>query len=316
MSRMNWEDNASRHVAAKRELGTGRWDRILRQRLVILSDADNYDEAKYEWKATGKCWWARNSQRNVPDWVAQTGHVGECLCGHGIVYHFGIKNTVNGNVDVVGSDHITSYLILREITESQNITESEVTEAMIQQWIDVRVKAMKAESWWEEKGEKFERDFNLVKDADLRINILETQKTYFDKELKMNRPVTKIRKRSQGEIFDDDYRMASIVWRWNHPDNPKNQQTRLGYADDKLVLDIMHFKRNLETHLETMALTEGRLLSDRQASTLLKIVNRQSDSATEKQINYLRRLGYTGDYALLTKKTASVEIDLLRNNNE
>ena len=64
-----------------------------------------------------------------------------------------------------------------------------------------------------------------------------------------------------------------------------------------------------------MALTEGRLLSDRQASTLLKIVNRQSDSATEKQINYLRRLGYTGDYALLTKKTASVEIDLLRRNN-
>ena len=68
-----------------------------------------------------------------------------------------------------------------------------------------------------------------------------------------------------------------------------------------------------------MALTEGRLLSDRQASTLLKIVNRQSEPASEKQINYLRRLGYTGDYALLTKKTASVEIDLLvkeRNNNE
>ena len=27
---MNWEDNASRHVAAKRQLGEGRWDKILK----------------------------------------------------------------------------------------------------------------------------------------------------------------------------------------------------------------------------------------------------------------------------------------------
>ena len=376
---MRWENNASRHVGAKRGLGEGRWDRILKRKLVELSEADNYEDAKYEWKATGKCWWSRNNQ-DVPNWVSQTNHVGECLCGHNIVYHFGIQNTINGHVDVVGSDHITSYLILREITDSQNISESEVTEAMIQEWIDVRVKAMKAESWWAEKGEKFERDFNLVKDADLRINILKTNKSYFDETLKMNRPVTKIRKRSQGEQLDDDYKMASIVWRWNHPDNPKNQQTKRGYPDEKLLIDIIIFKKKLTEHMEKIAkednmiearlellaqsevkfkdaikssidnadenqafarlceaqgfpyfdetfatntweasfikdmqnaLTQGRLLSDRQSQTLLKIVRRRDEPATEKQINYLRRLGYAGDYALLTKQTASTEIDYL-----
>ena len=37
----------------KRELGEGRWDRILKRRLLELSVSDNYDEAKHEWIATG-----------------------------------------------------------------------------------------------------------------------------------------------------------------------------------------------------------------------------------------------------------------------
>ena len=67
-----------------------------------------------------------------------------------------------------------------------------------------------------------------------------------------------------------------------------------------------------------LALTSGRRLSDRQATTLLKLVNRATQPASDKQINYLRRLGYEGDFALLTKQTASVEIDILvrRNKNE
>ena len=67
-----------------------------------------------------------------------------------------------------------------------------------------------------------------------------------------------------------------------------------------------------------LALTDRRGLSDKQAATLLKIVNRATEPASDKQINYLRRLGYEGDFALLTKRTASVEIDELvrRNKNE
>ena len=41
----------------KRGLGEGRWDRKLKQEMVRLSVADNYEEAKYEWTATGEIWW-------------------------------------------------------------------------------------------------------------------------------------------------------------------------------------------------------------------------------------------------------------------
>ena len=72
-----------------------------------------------------------------------------------------------------------------------------------------------------------------------------------------------------------------------------------------------------------LRLTEGWDLSDKQAETLFKIVKSLTEPATDKQIKYLRRLGYEGDFALLTKQTASREIDMIaptynkmRNKNE
>ena len=390
MARMQWENNASRHLSSKRALGNGRWDKILKRKLTVLSDAEDYEEAKSEWRVTGRCWWGHQRGRTVPQWVDQTNHTGECLCGHNIVYHFEIENTENGTVECLGSDHITSYLILRGLMEETGLAESEITEAMIKEWIKVRVTSMKAESWWEENGELFEDRFNAVKDYDLRINVIETNKKYWDDDLQMFRKVTKIRKKGSGEAgmyFLPNFKMASIVWRWNHPDNPKNQQTRRGYPDRKLLSDLLFFFVELETHKKTiadednalkarkeilaessikfkdavkeefankaqdsafgalcenmgypyfdksfatndweesfisdmrLALTSGRRLSDRQATTLLKLVNRATQPASDKQINYLRRLGYEGDFALLTKQTASVEIDILvrRNKNE
>jgi len=41
----------------KRGLGEGRWDRKLKQEMVRLSSADNYEDAKHEWTATGEIWW-------------------------------------------------------------------------------------------------------------------------------------------------------------------------------------------------------------------------------------------------------------------
>ena len=35
--------------------------------------------------------------------------------------------------------------------------------------------------------------------------------------------------------------MSSIVWRWNHPHNPKNQSTTRGYPNDKLWADLNYF---------------------------------------------------------------------------
>ena len=230
MSRMQWENNASRHLSAKRELGNGRWDRILKARLTALSVADDYEEAKLEWRVTGRCWWGYGMvggpQTGEPEWVTQTNHSGECLCGHKIVYHYEIENTENGTIECLGSDHITSYLILRGLMEETGLAESEITEAMIKEWIKVRVNSMKAEAWWSKYGEKFEEQFNAVKEYDLRINIIETPKKYWDKDLQMYRKVTKIRKKGQGKAgmhFLPNFKMASIVWRWNHPDNPKNQ---------------------------------------------------------------------------------------------
>ena len=100
---------------AKRELGEGRWDKILKRKLTELSVSDNYEEAKHEWIATGDVWWSGNSEQ--PDWVT---HSGSCLCGHIVVYHFQILNTENNTIECVGSDHINTYLIMRAIAEDKN----------------------------------------------------------------------------------------------------------------------------------------------------------------------------------------------------
>ena len=47
------EDGVTEKIEAKRDLGEGRWDRVLKQKMVELSVADNYEDAKKEWKATG-----------------------------------------------------------------------------------------------------------------------------------------------------------------------------------------------------------------------------------------------------------------------
>ena len=55
-------------VKYKRELGNGRWDRKLKENMVALSKADNYDEAKHEWIATGEVWW-RGLRVPKPSWL-------------------------------------------------------------------------------------------------------------------------------------------------------------------------------------------------------------------------------------------------------
>ena len=45
------------NIVAKRRLGEGRWDRALKKKMTELSEADNYDDAKHEWLATGNAWW-------------------------------------------------------------------------------------------------------------------------------------------------------------------------------------------------------------------------------------------------------------------
>jgi hypothetical protein len=363
-------------VLPKRALGNGKWDRMLKKRMVELSVADNYEEAKHEWVATGRIWYipflgdyAERDNNYLNEFNAEsncTHHTGKCLCGHRIVWHFEIHNTENDNYEIVGSDHIESYLIIREISERTGLSEDEITDEMIEEWLDTRVKSLKAQWWWDRNGELFEDMFDTVKEIDLRFNVRETG-TYYDYELAMNRPKTKIRKRGTGQFGDYDYKMASIVWRWNHPDNPKAQINTTGYPNDRLYQDLIIFYSQVQDFKDRMQkedeflekrkeeiqngreqtrrnqairladsmrearnddsfaeacefygiepfsedigsndwerkflrdvrtrIIDGKNLSDKQMQVLQRILTPNNDPPTEKQLNFLVRLGYDG----------------------
>ena len=223
-------------IQAKRELGDGRWDRALKRKMTELSVADNYDDAKHEWIATGEVWWSGNDE--MPEWVAnaQMGQ-GKCLCGHIVVYHFQIENTENGVIECVGSDHINTYLIMRAIAEELGMPTDTITDEQIQEWIDVRTKSMKAEAWWKSNGVGFEMMFDAVKEIDLHFNI-RTGDEYYDPETERWKTKALLRKRSEGKYGQSNYKMASVVWRWNHPDNPKAQINTTGFPNDNLMKDL------------------------------------------------------------------------------
>jgi hypothetical protein len=227
------------NIVAKRRLGEGRWDRALKRKMTELSVADNYDEAKHEWLATGNVWWSGNDV--MPDWVrnSQMG-VGKCLCGHIVVYHFEIRNTENGTVECVGSDHINSYLIMRAIAEDEGVNIDTITDEQIQEWISVRTKSMKAEAWWKSNGEAFTMMFDSIKELDLHFNI-HKRDWYYDRDTQQNHRRRVLRKRGEGSYGSPNYKMASLVWRWNHPDNPKAQINTTGFPNDNLMKDLALF---------------------------------------------------------------------------
>jgi hypothetical protein len=264
-------------IVAKRALGNGRWDRALKKKMVELSVADNYDDAKHEWIATGEVWWPNLA--NCPDWAAN--HRNSCLCGHRIVYHFEILNTETGVRECVGSDHINSYLILREISERTGIAEDEITEEMIQEWIDVRVTALKSTAWWEQHGEQFTSWFEELREYDLRVNVRESGYEW-DREMRMKIPKTKLRKRAENQFGSNNYKMASIVWRWNHPDNPKNQRDKHGYPNERLWNDIQLFYIQLQEHKAKVAEEDAK--RQQRSDFLAKYDAEEAERAEQRRI--------------------------------
>ena len=221
----------------RRELGNGRWDKILMKRMVELSVADNYDDAKEEWIATGDVWWS--GSYDIPEWVSNSSHHNYCLCGHGIVYHFRIRNTENGNEEIVGSDHINSYLIMRQIAQELKVDLATVSDEQVERWLKERVGSMKAEAWWAENGTAFTTMFDAVKEIDVWHNVYEKEYVY-NAKYQRHEYAKVLRKKGKG-TFGIDYEMASIVWRWNHPDNPKAQIKTRGYPNEKLMMDLSLF---------------------------------------------------------------------------
>ena len=129
---------------------------------------------------------------------------------------------------------------MRAIAEDNNLDINTITDEQIQEWIDVRTKSMKAEAWWKDNGVGFEMMFDKVKEIDLIHNV-HFKEIIYDTKYKWSEHRTTIRKRSEGKYGNSDYQMASIVWRWNHPDNPKAQINTTGYPNDNLMKDLAIF---------------------------------------------------------------------------
>jgi len=263
---------------AKRRLGTSHWDKKLVTNMVALSVSNDYEEAHKEWIATGDVWW-RGQTDNIPTWVQQNNHPMKCLCGHDIVYHFRIQNTENGNEDIVGSDHINSYLIIRAIAKETGMRPDEITEELIQQWLNVRVKGMKAEAWWAENGKSFELMFNTVKEADLRYNT-KVKDWKYNYDTRRSEPVYKLIKKASPT---DE--MASIVWRWNHPDNSRAQINSRGYPNEKLMYDLSVFYIKCLTGLNDQLQAEKLAREERIAQVAEQQRIRQEEEA-RRQAEY------------------------------
>jgi hypothetical protein len=240
MANGEWYDrNVTHHMQGEERTDinvkrTGALNIALMKRLTEVSNADNWDEAKEEWMVTGNVWYIplRNDAHRLPA-VHRDNHPQECICGHPIAWHFEIENTVNGNLEILGSEHITNWMIIRHLKEVMGIPESAITEEKIQEWIKAAVKTMKCDWWWSEYGEDWEEMFDHVKELDLRINV-RTKGKYYDNKTRRYEPhyvIAKVKKGSLGK-------MASVVWRWNHPDNPRRQIETRGYPNDKLWRDV------------------------------------------------------------------------------
>jgi hypothetical protein len=52
------------------------------------------------------------------------------------------------------------------------------------------------------------------------------------------------------------YKMSSVIWRWNHPDNPKNQQTKYGFPQESLWEDICILYSQVKIEKERIVLED------------------------------------------------------------
>ena len=210
------------------EFGT-RYARLTRP-LLARSISDNYEEAKKEWRMTGNDW--RGAPDNHP-----CNHVGQCLCGKNIVWHFEVENTNTEELQIFGSSCIENWMVLRHLTENKGMAIEDVTDEVIEEWLATAINEIKAEWWFKEHGNLWNMMYNAVAEIDLRTNINRKGK-FWDEETRRYEKKVVIRKRAKGKPGDPDYKMASVIWRWNHPDNPKNQQEKYGFPQDALWRDI------------------------------------------------------------------------------
>ena len=213
---------------------SGAFNIALIKRLTEESNAQDWETAKDEWRVTGNVWYIplNATPYRLPD-VHVNKHPKQCICGHDIAWHFEVENTENGNLEILGSEHITNWMIIRHLKEVMNIPADAITDDKIQDWIKESVKTMKCEWWWNEYGEDWGEMYNEVKELDLRINV-RSKGNYFDRNTKRYEKYWTIAKTKQGSLG----KMASVVWRWNHPNNSRKQIETRGYPNERLWRDV------------------------------------------------------------------------------
>jgi len=92
----------------------------------------------------------------------------------------------------------------------------------------------------------------------LFVNVREGNKTFYDSETQWYETEKFIRKRAEGQFGSPEYKMASIVWRWNHPDNPKAQINTTGYPNDNLMKDLSLLYVTQTQHLSNFNQAKAR----------------------------------------------------------
>ena len=125
----------------------GALNQALISRLTEISVSDEWDVAKHEWRATGNVWYRplRYEGTQIQELPSphQENHPNYCVCGHPIAWHFEVENTENGTKEILGSEHITNWMIIRHLIEDKGIPESAITEEKIIKWMKEAVKTMK-----------------------------------------------------------------------------------------------------------------------------------------------------------------------------
>lgn len=234
---------------------SGAFNISLKNKLVELSVADDWTEARKEWKATGNVWYIpmKDDATEVLPEPHRSSHPHYCICGHPIAWHFEIENTENKRLEIVGSEHIGFWMVVRHLIENLEIDPEEVTQERVQEWVQESIKSMKAEWWWSQYGEEFEEWFSAIREQDLILNTRRGAQ-YWDSDTERYEYKKLIRKKGVNTRGTSEFEMPSIVWRWNHPDNTTTAQINTtGYPNRDLWNDLQIFYFNLDKHNATIA---------------------------------------------------------------
>ena len=260
----------------------------LSNRLLEMSESEDYEEAKHEWRVTGNVWYIPDGYyADVLPVEHINRHNGYCVCGHPIHWNFEIENTKTTVREIVGSECIENWMIIRHLKEIKGYLDDEITEEKIAEWMKEAVRTMKSEWWWNENGDDFEEMFNAVKEIDARFSVRNSRRIW-QRETERWEQTYKIAKTSRGSLSG----FASVVWRWNHPDNAKKQIETRGYPNKKLWREIQLLFARLEKYTVMITDEKAEKVSRVEDLVLRRRYQREATAKRVKQRELQREMAF------------------------